>query len=68
MIDAAPDYGRLRDEMVEFQLAGRDITDPLVLDAMRTVLRHEFVAERFRDLAYADMPLLIGEGQTISQP
>lgn len=68
MTDAAPDDGRLREEMVEFQLAGRDITDPLVLDAMRAVPRHEFVGERFRDLAYADMPLPIGEGQTISQP
>jgi len=68
MSKAAPDYGRLREEMVEFQIAGRDIDDPLVLDAMRTVPRHEFVDERYRDLAYADMPLPIGEGQTISQP
>lgn len=68
MSDTAPDYGRQREEMVEFQLAGRDIADPRVLDAMRTVPRHEFVDERFRDLAYADMPLPIGEGQTISQP
>jgi len=68
MTDAVSDDARMREEMVETQLAGRDITDPLVLDAMRTVPRHEFVAERFRDSAYADTPLPIGEGQTISQP
>jgi len=68
MSDAVSDDTRLREEMVEVQLAGRDITDPLVLDAMRAVPRHEFVDARFRDVAYADMPLPIGEGQTISQP
>lgn len=68
MIEAQPDDGRRRQEMVEFQLAGRDITDPLVLDAMGAVPRHEFVDAGYRDLAYADMPLPIGEGQTISQP
>ena len=68
MTNAAPDYDSLREEMVEIQLAGRDIADPLVLGAMRAVPRHEFVAERFRHLAYDDMPLPIGEGQTISQP
>jgi protein-L-isoaspartate(D-aspartate) O-methyltransferase len=39
-----------------------------VLDAMRRTPRHEFVPEHLRDLAYADRPLPIGYGQTISQP
>lgn len=39
-----------------------------VLDAMRRVPRHAFVPEDLRDLAYADRPLPIGYGQTISQP
>ncbi len=42
--------------------------DPAVLDAMGTVPRHEFVPEKVRDAAYADRPLPIGYGQTISQP
>lgn len=39
-----------------------------VLQAMRETKRHLFVPERFRPLAYADRPLIIGHGQTISQP
>jgi protein-L-isoaspartate(D-aspartate) O-methyltransferase len=58
----------LRRRMVETQLRGRGIADPRVLDAMSRVPRHEFIAETYRDQAYADHPLPIGEGQTISQP
>lgn len=54
--------------MVRTQLAERDIRDARVLDAMRTVPRHEFVPESLRESAYEDHPLPIGEGQTISQP
>jgi len=54
--------------MVRRQIAERGIRDERVLDAMRTVARHEFVPESFRQDAYEDHPLPIGEGQTISQP
>ena len=54
--------------MVRTQLAERGIRDVRVLDAMRTVPRHEFVPESLRQEAYEDHPLPIGEGQTISQP
>ena len=54
--------------MVEQQLVLRGIRDPRVLDAMRTVPRHEFVPEKLRASAYEDGPLPIGHGQTISQP
>ena len=54
--------------MVRLQLAGRGIRDLRVLDAMRKVPRHEFVPETFRQNAYEDHPLPIGEEQTISQP
>lgn len=57
-----------RERMVEVQLQARDIFDPKVLDAMRQVPRHEFVPEQYREMAYADAPLSIGHGQTISQP
>jgi protein-L-isoaspartate(D-aspartate) O-methyltransferase len=63
---AGPDAARVR--MVEEQIAARGITDPAVLQAMRTVPRHEFVPARARADAYADWPLPIGHGQTISQP
>lgn len=54
--------------MVEEQLIPRGIKDQRVLDAFRKVERHRFVPEEIRMSAYADFPLPIGEGQTISQP
>ena len=54
--------------MVELQLRNRGIRDERVLEAMQRVPRHEFVPPSLRADAYADMPLPIGSGQTISQP
>lgn len=57
-----------RHKMVLTQIQARDINDPNVLMAIRTVPRHAFVPAAVRSLAYADQPLPIGLGQTISQP
>ena len=57
-----------REAMVREQIAGRDVTDPATLRAMRTVPRHEFVPPHLSSSAYDDNPLPIGHGQTISQP
>ncbi len=54
--------------MVRNQIEARQVTDPQVLEAMRSVPRHRFVPDRYIDQAYADHPLPIGHGQTISQP
>ncbi len=54
--------------MVSAQIARRGVADPRVLDAMRTVPRHRFVPPDLASQAYADYPLPIGYGQTISQP
>ncbi|HSO27102.1 MAG TPA: protein-L-isoaspartate(D-aspartate) O-methyltransferase [Anaerolineales bacterium] len=67
-MSADTNYEFERQRMVDQQLVNRDITDPRVLDAMRTVPRHLFVPEEHRYLAYADGPLPIGTDQTISQP
>lgn len=56
-----------RERMVDL-LTERGITDDRVLRAMAKVPRHEFVDARLRADAYADGPLPIGHGQTISQP
>jgi len=61
-------YAAERAEMVRSQIAARDIRDPRVLEAMRTVPRHQFVPPASRERAYDDRPLPIGFGQTISQP
>lgn len=54
--------------MVERTIEDRGVTDPDVLRAMRAVARHRFVPAEYVDQAYADHPLPIGYGQTISQP
>ncbi len=54
--------------MVHSQIEFRGITDPIVLEAMRTVPRHRFVPDDLQARAYGDHPLPIGYGQTISQP
>jgi protein-L-isoaspartate(D-aspartate) O-methyltransferase len=61
-------YLPLRAEMVESQIQKRGVRDPRLLQAMLAVPRHEFVPEQYRAMAYADEPVGIGDGQTISQP
>ena len=58
----------LRRRMVEEQIRRRGIRDERVLSVMAEVPRHLFIPKEIRQLAYADEPLPIGEGQTISQP
>jgi len=61
-------YEDARARMVQTQLKARDISEPDVLAAMGRVERHRFVPGAARSFAYADRPLPIGTGQTISQP
>lgn len=61
-------FKQLRENMIKEQLQARDIRDPATLNAMRIVPRHEFVPTKMQAYAYADHPLSIGMGQTISQP
>lgn len=55
-------------KMVEEQIRNRGVKDSRVLAAMESVPRHEFVPKGQVNQAYDDHPLLIGSGQTISQP
>lgn len=64
----AGQYEKERARMVADQIQARGIANPFVLEAMRTVERHEFVPQQRQWEAYADRPLPIGNGQTISQP
>jgi len=57
-----------RHDMVRRQVEVRGVKDARVLDAMRTVRRELYMPESVRGLAYADRPVPIGYGQTISQP
>jgi len=65
--DEAP-YLAQREQMVTTQIEQRGVSDVAVLNVLRTVPRHRFVPPDLIDQAYADHPLPIGYGQTISQP
>jgi len=54
--------------MLEYHIAARGVRSPLVLEAMGSVPREEFLPSHLREYAYEDTPLPIGEAQTISQP
>ncbi len=64
----AADRARERLKMTDAQIRARGVRDAAVLAAMGKVPRHRFIPENLRAHAYADEPLPIGEGQTISQP
>jgi protein-L-isoaspartate(D-aspartate) O-methyltransferase len=61
-------FVQARAEMVERQIRRRGVADPQTLRVMQEVPRHEFVPHELRCRAYEDVPLPIGDSQTISQP
>ena len=63
MIETIRDYAR-----IDPALAGEGGIAANVIDAMAQTRRHLFVPKNRASLAYADRPLPIGHGQTISQP
>lgn len=65
---ASDPYATERERMVREHIEARGISDGRVLAAMRSTPRHEFVPKELEAYAYADRPLPIGHGQTISQP
>ena len=65
---AADLYAAKRRDMTEEQLRARGIDDSRVLATMEKIPRHVFVPPNLQAEAYADYPLPIGGGQTISQP
>jgi protein-L-isoaspartate(D-aspartate) O-methyltransferase len=66
--DVIPDWPTERRKMVDVQLRRRGIRDERVLAAMGEIPREEFVPADSRLVAYADNPIHVGYGQTISQP
>ena len=62
------EYSQERKRMVVEQIASRGLRDPRLLAVMEAVPRHRFVPSDHLNWAYADGPLPIGFGQTISQP
>jgi len=61
-------YERERGELVEHLVRWGYLRKQDIIDAFKKVPRHEFIPENIRDYSYADQPLSIGHGQTISAP
>lgn len=59
---------KLQKELIENYIKPAGVTDKKILDAFLKVPRHRFVLAKYQNDAYLDIPLSIGEGQTISQP
>ena len=62
------EFESLRERMIERHIVGRGLDKPALVDAFRAVPRECFVSTGFESAAYADAPLPIESGQTISQP
>ena len=63
-----PDFAAARAAMVDSQLRPQGVSDPLVLEAMGSVARENFVSEAARPLAYVDRAVPIGSGRSIAAP
>ncbi len=64
--DTSHDAARFN--MIEQQIRTWEVLDPVVLELFNTVPRENFVAESQVGLAFADVELPIGEGQTMLSP
>ena len=62
------DFAALRERMIERHIEGRGLDNPALIAAFRAVPREAFVSGDYAEGAYADSPLPIESGQTISQP
>jgi protein-L-isoaspartate(D-aspartate) O-methyltransferase len=62
------DVERARFNMVEQQIRPWDVLDPEVLDLVATVKREEFVPVAYRNLAFADLEIPLGDGQSMWPP
>lgn len=62
------DVEQARFNMVEQQIRPWEVLDPAVLDLLFTVRREEFVPSAYRALAFADLEIPIGEGESMWAP
>jgi len=62
------DFNTAREAMVEQQIRPWDVLDPRVLETLSRLPREKFVADAYRTLAYADLALPIGHGETMMKP
>jgi protein-L-isoaspartate(D-aspartate) O-methyltransferase len=61
-------FEQARFNMIEQQIRTWEVLDPHVLELLGEVKREEFVPERYRKLAFADMQIPLGHGQVMMEP
>src|SRR3546814_3791367 len=66
--DSTSAFARAREAMVEQQVRPWDVLDARVLDVLARLPRDAFVADAYRAVAYADLELPIGHGETMMKP
>jgi len=62
------DFEQARVNMVESQVRTWEVLDQSVLDLLLAVKREEFVPEKYRALAFADMEIPLGHGECMLAP
>ena len=62
------DFAKARELMVEQQVRPWDVLDPRVLDVLAKLPREDFVPDAHRALAYTDLALPLGHGQSMMKP
>lgn len=62
------DFEQARFNMVEQQIRPWDVLDPTVLDLLSKVRREDFVPQQYRNLAFTDMEIPLGHGETMLSP
>jgi protein-L-isoaspartate(D-aspartate) O-methyltransferase len=62
------DYAKARETMVEQQIRPWDVFQPRILETLARLPRERFVAEAHRALAYSDLALPIGHGESMMKP
>ena len=63
-----PDFAAAREAMVESQLRPQGVTDPAVIEAMRSIPREDYLPSHTQPLAYVDRAVGIGEGRFLAAP
>jgi protein-L-isoaspartate(D-aspartate) O-methyltransferase len=62
------DIEQARYNMIEQQIRPWDVLDQRVLDLITSVRREKYVPEKYRDVAFADLRIPLGDGQSMLEP
>ena len=64
----ALNFEQARYNMIEQQIRPWDVLDQRVLDTIASMPREDFVPERYRNLAFSDISIPLGQGESMLKP